>query len=135
MAKNKKSRGDRNNNPGNIRLSSDQWKGLSDKQTDKEFFQFTKPEYGIRAINKILNTYNRKYGLNSIHDILYRWAPPNENNTDAYIKSVATQTGLSVMQPIRTSEERFAVVKAIIRHENGYRPYHDETINIGVSLP
>lgn len=31
-------RGLRNNNPGNLRLSKDKWQGLRLVQTDKEFF-------------------------------------------------------------------------------------------------
>ena len=33
-------RGLRNNNPGNIRLSKDKWKGLRQEQTDGTFFHF-----------------------------------------------------------------------------------------------
>ena len=43
-------RGLRNNNPGNLRLSGDRWKGLRPVQTDKEFFQFTDMRYGYRAM-------------------------------------------------------------------------------------
>lgn len=51
-------RGERNNNPGNIRHGS-KWQGLSAEQTDKDFCQFISPEYGIRAIYKLLQTYQK----------------------------------------------------------------------------
>ena len=52
-------RGERNNNPGNIRHGA-KWQGLASTQTDKDFCQFISPEYGIRAIgiesNKPIDT-------------------------------------------------------------------------------
>lgn len=39
-------RGLRNNNPGNLRLSKDKWQGLRAVQTDKAFFQFETMAHG-----------------------------------------------------------------------------------------
>ncbi|ECB4071354.1 TPA: structural protein [Salmonella enterica subsp. enterica serovar Napoli] len=119
-------RGIRNNNPGNIRWGDD-WKGLVPKEqrTDKSFCQFIKPEYGIRAMIVILRNYQRKHGLNTISGIISRWAPTNENNTQAYIDSVAKSTGVTPDQFIHTDDSRFMMklLQAIIRHENGEQPY------------
>lgn len=83
-------RGIRNNNPLNIRRSKDKWQGLRTLQEDKEFFQFSEMKYGWRAAFVILcRTYYKKYGLKTISDIIYRWAPPKENNTAAYIRRVS----------------------------------------------
>lgn len=130
-------RGIRNNNPGNIRWG-DHWQGLipTNEKTDESFCQFVSAEYGIRALCLILLTYYQKYHLETIKDIIYRWAPPNENNTDAYVKAVANMVGVqedghinvdsySVMAPL---------VKAIIFHENGSQPYDSATIDKGLSL-
>ena len=46
-------RGERNNNPGNIRTGST-WQGLSLQQTDADFCVFTDPKFGIRALAKVL---------------------------------------------------------------------------------
>ena len=35
-----------------------------------------------------------KYGLKTIKDIIYRWAPPKENNTAAYIRRVSDYIGI-----------------------------------------
>ncbi|ELW7418177.1 structural protein [Salmonella enterica] len=119
-------RGIRNNNPGNIRQGDD-WKGLVPKsqRTDKDFCQFIKPEYGIRAMIVILRNYQRKHGLNTINGIISRWAPTNENNTQAYIDSVAKATGTAPDQKVDTDDSRFMMklLQAIIRHENGVQPY------------
>ena len=88
-------RGIRNNNPLNIRRSGDKWQGLKTLQEDKEFFQFETIEWGWRAAFVILcKTYYGKYKLRTIRDIVTRWAPPKENNTEAYIRHVSDYTGI-----------------------------------------
>ena len=52
-----KSRGIRNNNPLNIRRSTDRWEGARIEQTDKAFVQFTSMAYGYRAAWKTLESY------------------------------------------------------------------------------
>ena len=83
-------RGLRNNNPLNIRLSNDRWQGLRVLQEDRAFCQFETMAYGWRAAFRLLcHTYYGKYKLRTIRDIIYRWAPPKENNTAAYIRRVS----------------------------------------------
>lgn len=128
-------RGIRNNNPGNIR-HGEKWEGLSDKQTDSSFCIFVSPEYGIRALAKVLLTYYKKYQLNTVKKIISRYAPPNENETESYIKSVANQLGVASDEVIDLSSVAVLVVllRAIIRHENGEQPYSDEQILKGIHL-
>lgn len=120
------SRGIRNNNPGNIRWG-DEWKGLvpEAQRTDKSFCQFKAPEFGIRAMIIILRNYQSKYGLKTITGIIKRWAPPNENDTQAYIRSVAQATGADADKPIDLTDSRklLPLLQAIIKHENGTQPY------------
>lgn len=54
MSQIKQPRGIRNNNPGNIRRSSDPWQGLAKEQIDREFFKFKSSVYGIRALARLL---------------------------------------------------------------------------------
>ncbi|MBD2783791.1 structural protein [Xenorhabdus sp. DI] len=122
-------RGIRNNNPGNIR-HGDKWQGLRDTQTDKSFCQFTAPEWGIRAMLKILRNYERKYGYNTVRQIITRWAPPNENNTEAYIAYVCDQVGVasSTVIDVDNAATLCRLVKAMIQMENGQQPYSDAVI-------
>jgi len=126
MTGSNKSRGIRNNNPGNIRWG-DEWQGLvpQAQRTDKSFCQFISSEYGIRAMIIILRNYQSKYGLKTITGIVKRWAPPNENDTQAYIRSVATATATAADKPIDLTDSRklFPLLQAIIKHENGSQPY------------
>jgi len=128
--------GIRNNNPGNIRRSDDKWQGLADVQSDSQFFVFTTPVYGIRALARLLINYQDKYGLRTIHDIICKWAPPSENNTNAYISSVVERTGFAVGQQLdmHDYDNLKPLVLAIIRQENGQQPYTDQQVDKALVL-
>lgn len=130
------SRGIRNHNPGNIRKSKDKWQGLAEKQTDKEFFVFEKPSYGIRALAKVLITYQDKYNLQTIWEIINRYAPKSENPTSKYAQNLAEWTGFGMDQKLNlhTFEHLEPLVKAIIRQENGEQPYTEGQITKGLVL-
>ena len=130
-------RGIRNNNPGNIRHGSN-WQGLNpnSRNIDPAFCVFTSSVYGIRALAKVLINYKKIHGLNTVRQIISRYAPPNENQTTAYIQSVAKQLGV-VPDTVIDIEERGILtvfIKAIIRMENGIQPYSDPTIQQGIDL-
>lgn len=129
-------RGLRNHNPGNIERGAP-WQGLAaDQSGDDRFAVFKAPEWGIRAIARILITYRDKYGLDTVRGIVNRWAPPVENDTDSYVRSVAGR--LYVGPDDRINIEHFetarVLVEAIIKHENGSQPYSDATIRKGLVL-
>ena len=113
-------RGIRNNNPGNVVYGS-QWEGLAKEQADPSFCTFVSMEYGIRALLKILLTYWRNYHLNTVHSIINRYAPPCENNTKAYVLSVANALKVAPHQTIDLSDRELIIklAKAIVRHECG----------------
>lgn len=127
-------RGIRNNNPGNLENNGIAWQGLSDSQTDSRFYQFVNPVYGIRALARTLKTYRDNYGLTTAREIIERWAPSFENDTDSYARAVAAAVGTDPDSPISdTPDSRQRIVKAIIRHENGIQPYPDALINEGIA--
>lgn len=143
-------RGIRNFNPGNIRHAKGvRWQGQAATQTDNEFVQFTDPRWGIRAIARVLITYQDKRRaadgsrIDTVREIIERWAPPNENNTEAYVVSVAR------VLKIGPDDETIDVydyttmrtlVMAIVRHENGTGSlpggqwYGDNVIKEGLAL-
>lgn len=129
-------RGIRNNNPGNIIRTNIPWNGMAARQDDPRFITFKSPEYGIRAIVKILQAYYNKDGCTTIRSIINRWAPPEENDTEHYIDDVATRCGLSPDDrcDIRDSRVVDQLVRAIIHHEEGVQPYDDATIAAGLKL-
>jgi len=127
-------RGERNCNPGNIRrVKGVVWAGQSDHQTDDAFVQFDDPLHGIRAIARILITYEHQ-GIDTLGDAINRWAPPNENNSEAYIDAVCKECGIGPDVRISLREHLPQIVKAIIRHENGEVIYSDNDILQGIAL-
>ena len=82
-------RGLRNNNPLNMRHDRDTWKGEVKPGQDAAFKQFRTMAWGYRAAFKLLHNYQRLHGCRTLADFIRRWAPPSENNTDAYIRIVA----------------------------------------------
>lgn len=128
-------RGIRNNNPGNIRYNpNNRWVGLSPCQNDKDFCVFIEPKYGIRALSIILRNYQSRYGLKTVKDIINRYAPTIENNTNSYVKSVCQFLGITDTTIIDIGEGcvMLCLLKAIIRHENGIQPYSNEELLEGI---
>ncbi len=143
-------RGIRNNNPGNIRIGAP-WQGLMARgdmtaiqRSEREFCVFETPVYGIRAIARVLITYQDKRqardgsSIDTVQEIIDRWAPPSENNTDAYVRSVRVGIGADPDQTAFIDVHRYEhlepLVKAIIRHENGSQPYTQAQIDAGLRL-
>ena len=106
-------RGIRNNNPLNIRKGNS-WKGERHPQSDPAFEEFETVEMGIRAA--IILAYNyitgraascRGQRMATVTQFITKWAPPSENNTQAYISRVcqrATLTPHESLYPIRKNQ-------------------------------
>ena len=136
----KVTRGIRHNNPLNIsKVPGTHWRaevlpqrGSGEGAGDRLFVQFESLEYGIRAAFCILETYRRKYKAVCIEDIINRWAPPSENDTEKYIKNVCLWTGLGGLQRL-TEEDWPKLVLAMARQECGAL-LSEEIINRGYEL-
>lgn len=127
-------RGIRNNNPLNIRVGN-VWLGEVPNPTDNAFEQFCTMEYGIRAAFVILRRYIRRYGNNTIRSIISTWAPDSENNTTAYITTVATNMGIDPDTPIDYADVDMMVklVAAMAKVECG-QPIPEDKIRKGYSM-
>lgn len=129
-------RGERNNNPGNVDRTTDRWQGMCEDQSgDSRFVVFETPEFGIRALGKVLLSYQRKYKIRSVRGIINRWAPPTENNTESYIEAVSAKLGVDSREVINLEDPHILrdMVVAIIHHENGRCVYDDSVIDEGVT--
>ncbi|MDT0140843.1 structural protein P5 [Acidovorax sp. PRC11] len=130
-------RGIRNHNPGNIDRTSERWQGMAaDQNSDPRFVVFTAPVWGLRALAKVLLSYQRKYGLNTPAKIIGRWAPPAENDTGAYARQVARALGVGVDDVVDLQDPGVLarIVPAIVQHENGQQPYPADLIDQAVRL-
>lgn len=129
------------NNPGNIRKSPIPWQGKTG-ETHNGFECFDTPEHGLRAMAKILLNYYFMYRLHTIRQIITRWAPPSENDTEAYIDDVCDRCAINPNEDIQldphipASEQTMLrdLIKAIVLHENGMQPYPDSVIIKAVSM-
>ncbi|MCR4331896.1 MAG: hypothetical protein NUV34_04225 [Sulfuricaulis sp.] len=107
-----------------------------DQSGDSRFVVFTSPVWGIRALAKVLLTYSRVYpqdtpqDIDTVREIINRWAPPVENNTGAYVAVVCKALGIGPDDEIDVTDETTmqGLVRAIIRHENGRMIYDDDLI-------
>lgn len=107
----------RNNNPGNIR------------GRDGQFAMYDSPEAGMAAMTNDLGLkingrspiMQERFGPNytpTLSNVISTWAPPSENDTGAYIRSVAQQIGIDPNRPLSESDLA-AIVPAMIRQEGG----------------
>ena len=121
--KKKTPRGIRLNNPCNIRHGQGRFIGEMEHSKDNEFRQFKTMFYGIRAaLHLLIKTYYYLHRLRTMRGIIKRWAPSNENNTQAYINAMCKEVGLKPDEYIEMSEDfwiRF--LDAMIYIENGVR--------------
>ena len=130
-------RGIRNNNPLNIRRSADRWQGAATTQTDKNFVQFETMAYGYRAAWRLMQTYYRRLRRQkkrfTVETIIARWAPPNENDTTAYTRTVLMLSGLGGNENLLPPQNvqgygRLArLMEAMTVMENGIRPVAVDT--------
>lgn len=140
------SRGIRNHNPGNIDYHPcNDWQGqlgLEEGCAKPRFARFDCAENGIRALAKLLLNYRGKdgqpdigdAGIDTVLEIIQRWAPSSENDTLTYANAVAGKLGIGITTTIDSREPAtlFKLVVAVITHENGSNPYPLHVIDEGI---
>lgn len=132
-------RGIRNNNPLNIEYNErNKWQGrvARHQSTDPRFEQFIHAKWGIRAgAVLIINHYDRRRAC-TIRKLITIWAPKHENDTEAYIETVAKLSGFDPDEELcfHQWEHLAPVIKAMIYVENGVQPYSDALIDEGLRL-
>ena len=127
--------GIRNHNPLNlVHVPRNKWQGLADPPNEGRFCRFTSPAFGIRAAALNLIAYQDRHGLRTIKALVEKWAPISENNTRAYVKSVAQRSGVAANLPLdmHSYGHMRPVIEAMIWHENGQQPYSNEVIDEGL---
>ena len=93
------------NNPGNIRnYTVNHWQGSNwDQIPEGEFLTFDTLVNGYRAMIKDIHS-KIASGFDTIEKIIYRYAPPSENNTEAYIGYVSSTTGINRNKHLLSSD-------------------------------
>lgn len=125
-------RGIRLNNPGHLRHGP-AWRGLTPVQDDPHYARFSEPLWGLRALMRVLLTYRRRHGLDTVHRMLHRWAPPRgahpdgtpyTQDTASYVRHVAARLGVDPHAPVPLEDPAVLadLARAIVRHECGTPP-------------
>jgi hypothetical protein len=114
--------GERNRNPGNIRRNGTAWQGLvPDHASDDDLCVFTDDLYGVRALARMLLSYQRTHGLKTLRQIVRHWAETKHVDATSYASLCASRVGCAPDAEIDL--EHYAVlsalVRAIIHCENG----------------
>lgn len=128
-------RGYRNNNPLNIRLSSNKWQGEVVPSGDKSFCQFKTMAYGFRAAMVNIRSYITKHNCNTLQEIINRWAPWSDgNNPVGYANKVMkrwsdTFPDGDVVIDYKNQEQMTRLVYAMAIVENGSEPQMSDCIN------
>lgn len=109
----------RGNNPFNIRQAGNDWEG---EVGGDEFVEFESPEYGVRAADRLLQNYYEKHGIDTVRDVISRYAPATENRTEDYIRFVSERAGIPSESPIdlQDPETRYKLLSAMGMMESGY---------------
>jgi len=114
--------GQRNNNYGNLR-TTDAFEGKTG--VNKSYDTYETPEKGMRALARVLDTYSSKHGINTIDQLINRYAPASDNtggSHENYKRFLAQRLGVSPNDPIDVKGRRADIMDAIIRFENKNRP-------------
>lgn len=104
-------------NPLNIRYSSkNNWKGLIGNQNG--FCVFYDDAFCYRAGLYILHSYFRR-GILLLEDIIETWAPPSENDTEAYVSYLCSRFKCSRYASMCGRE--YGLLSAMAQFESGTR--------------
>ncbi|MNO44422.1 hypothetical protein D3C76_346650 [compost metagenome] len=126
------SRAERNNNPGNLEFRGQA--GAVPEDGSGRFAKFNSPSEGVTALAKQLQLYGKR-GLDTINEIINKYAPASENNTKAYIDSLTKRLGVAPDEELDLSNPQTLseLIKGISRHESGSDFLSDKDVMTGIN--
>lgn len=130
----KKTRAERNFNPGNLNYAGQSGASL-EAGSNARFAKFNSEEEGIAALVRQLRLYQQR-GIDTIGEIVKKYAPPSENDTQAYVANMARWTGLSADEKLNFNDTETVrrMVEGISRKEGRYTPLTEGQIMSGINL-
>jgi hypothetical protein len=133
-ASTKKTRAERNFNPGNLNYAGQAGATL-ESGGGARFAKFASEEEGVAALVRQLRLYQQR-GIDTIGEIVKKYAPPNENDTQAYIASMARWTGLSADEKLDFNDTDTVrrMVQGISRKEGRFTPLSEGQIMSGIGI-
>lgn len=140
-----KIRGVRNNNPLNINYIGQENASLEDTPLNggkRRFAKFDTPDDGIRAASKQLMLYYsgksahaKGVPMKTLEDIMPIFAPNNENDTAAYIRTMSSKLQVSKKDDLELNNPKkmAALIKALSEVENNGFSYTPTQIQNAIS--
>lgn len=133
----------RNNNPGNLRIGI-AWDGLCPRASmtaaqlaETDFCVFVSPAWGFRALAVNMRT-AWSTGLRSVRELIFHYAPANENPTEAYIQAVCKMMQVASFLPLNldNAAQLESLCKAVATVEAGGWDgfWKDDDLNTGINL-
>ena len=114
--------------PFNIRASKNMWLGLAGAHLG--FAKFENLTYGVRAGIILVRNYVER-GFNTIEQLVKRYAPDSENNTQNYINFVSCYVQISPYQYLLSDTDHiFRLCQAITCFECGYELRYEDFLSI-----
>lgn len=109
-----------NNNPGNLRRPGQ----------SKGFASYGSVEEGLQAMDRQLKIYAHRDHLDTVAQIIAKYAPASENNVGAYIRDVTGRTGFGADQHLNLDDTATMakLISAMTKHENGKQNYSPELV-------
>lgn len=132
----------RNNNPGNIE-SGPTWLGLMprsqmnpEQAAEPRFAVFQDPAHGFRAMGVVLLNYERLHKLSTVRGYITRWAPPNENDTAAYVSHAAQECGVGPddRYDLYVEANLVKLLRVISKHEVGSWAFQEADLKRGADM-
>ena len=131
------SRGMRNMNPGNLDFRHQEGAELEQHATPR-FAKFKTMEDGVSAFARQMQLYASR-GQDTVRSIISKYAPPNENNTVAYMNGLAKSLGVGVDQHMAQGgsfddEKLRGLMAGVSKIENSKGKLSLDQINAGIRL-
>jgi hypothetical protein len=119
-------------NPGNIRPGAG---FLGETGTGGGYAQFESPEYGLRALSRLLGTYGQQRGINTLRGLVSRYAPKSDNpeSFENYIKYMSDKLGVDPDEEFDLAGRRSDLIPAIVGFEQGQQPFSKDQISRAIA--
>tara|TARA_R110002153_G_scaffold175806_1_gene329012 strand:+ start:13732 stop:15294 length:1563 start_codon:yes stop_codon:yes gene_type:complete len=142
----------RNNNLGNIKITKDKWEGMIDNPNEKTFVSYKTPEFGIRALNIVIDanlnatnsyeTYVNRYASEPKEKAFFKKNGRLMPHLLNYAKTLANSQGIDTtnnnwLKEKPTNVNKLEWIKATAIAEGGKESlnyFTDEIITKGLNL-
>jgi hypothetical protein len=108
--------------------------GLRNYNGQPGFQKFSSVGEGVRAMVSQLRLYQNRDHLDTIKDIISKYAPPTENDTAQYIKNVSQWTGFKPDERLNLNDDAtVAKLVAAMSRQEGRNPVSSGVVRVEIN--